>query len=169
MPFTVFTFWVLRFTFHIVLHDRNVLISFFSPSQCLHVVSFIQFLSFDPSSKEHLNSLFCHCYRYKVYMLWECTNTNFFLFHPHNVYMLLALFSFWVLRFTFHMILHHRNIQILFSVTAVTTKFTYWAVFSFVVLRLYIFIWFFIKGTFEFLYISILSSQSLHAVGVNRP
>ena len=70
-----------------------------------------------------------------------------------------ALFSFWVLIFTIDMILLHRNIQILFSVTAATTKLTCYAVSSFLVLRLYTFIWSFIKGTFEFFCISLLSSH----------
>ena len=108
-------------------------------------MSFEIFLSSDPSSK-------------------ECPNTNFYLFHPHNVHMFWALFSFWVLRFTFAMILLYRKIQMLFSVTAATTKFTCCAVSSFWVLRLYTFIWSFIKGTFNYYFLSLLLPQSLHSV-----
>ena len=133
MPYAVFSLRVLRFTFHMILHHRNIQLLFsvtvaatkftcwavFSfwilrlntSICCLYFVNFEIYLSCDPSSK-------------------ECPNTNFFLFHPDNVYMW-AFFSFWVLRFTFDIILHHRNIQILFSVTATATKFTCCAVFSF--------------------------------------
>ena len=128
-------FWV---TFHMILHQRNVLILIaFSPSQCLHVLSFIQFyLWYDPS-----------------------------LLQPQSLHAVLCCIQFLSFEIKhFHMILYQRNIQILLSFTASVTKLTccllslvseFWDL---------PFIWSYIIGTFNYYFLSLLLPQSVHAV-----
>ena len=67
MPYAALIFWVLRSTFHMILHQRNVqiLISIFSPSQCSHVLSFINpFLFYIESTSMPLLSIFWISFQY---------------------------------------------------------------------------------------------------------
>ena len=80
----------------------------------------------------------------------------------HKVFILYAVFSFSVLRFNFHMILHQRNIQIRISYTALVTKFASHVLPSVSGFRDLTFIWSFIKGIFKFKFLSLLQSQRIH-------